>query len=273
VATYPHRWFCIAVIAAVIGFCAASAHAGLSGYRTRSIPSANGKYLLVLLAPEKGYYVDGPVTEDELNAREKTQQIEDHYSQSGLYRNDGSTELLWPIEYLSVLKDIFVSDDGVHLIVLFPNWECDTCSDRGDALAFYAHGQQLSRYREDILLAGYWGRCLLSCYAGAPWTTCTSAKFDDKKREFEIATNWGDMFRFDITTGKVIDSITSSSVKTTFFVTVVLIGSSVWWVMRRLVRVDTSRDINVAAIDLSKRTLFLRAKISSVHSYKNMLCR
>jgi hypothetical protein len=198
--------------------------------------SANGKYLLVLLAPEPEYYNAGPLTDDEIREREEVQQIEDHYAQSGLYRNDGSTDLLWPIDYLSVLKDVYVSDDGVHLIVAFLSWECDTCSDRGNALEFYAHGQRLSTYNEHNLLIAYFGRCLASCYAGVPWTTCTSAKFDDKRREFEIATNRGDEFRFDITTGNVISSTTSSSIKAAFLATAILIGGFGWWLVRRSLR-------------------------------------
>lgn len=246
-AIHKHCRFCVVVIASVVGFCAASAHGGLPGDRTRSIPSANGKYLLVLLAPEKGYYVDDPVTEDEIRERELTHQIEDRYGQSGLYRNDGSTDLLWPIEYLSTWKEIYVSDDGVHLIVAFLNWECDNCSGRGNALEFYARGQQLSRYMEDTLLAGYFARCMLSCYAGAAWTACTSAKLDDIKGEFEIATNWGDMFRFDVTTGKVIDSKTSPSVNAAILVILILIGLSGWWIVRRLVLVRATREVTVAA--------------------------
>ena len=61
----------------------------------------------MLLAPDEGQYdstIDGRLTEAEIREREKVRQIEDRYTQSGLYRNDGTADLLWPIEYLSVSK-------------------------------------------------------------------------------------------------------------------------------------------------------------------------
>jgi hypothetical protein len=232
VAISMYRQLYIAAIAAAISACTVSAHAGLPAYRTRSIPSANGKYLLVLLAPETGRDTDESLTEAEVRERKEVQQIEKRYPQSGLYRNDGSTDLLWPINYLSVSKKIYVSDDGVHLIVAFLDWETVNVSDRGHALEFYAHGQQLSAYNEDTLLDGYFGRCMLSSCAGVPWTTCSSGKLNDNAGTFDIVTNWGDEFRFDIANGKVIDSTTSWSVKVTYLVFVVLIALCGWWLLR-----------------------------------------
>jgi hypothetical protein len=149
------------------------ARAGLSIPETRTIPSANGKYLLVLLTPkeERGYRreydpaIDAPRTEDEIQEQHESilrqNEIEDLYPQSGLYRNDGSTALLWPIGYFPPPKDIYVSNDGVHLIVAFLSWD-GNASERGNALEFYASGRQLAVYNEDQLLVGYFARRLFS---------------------------------------------------------------------------------------------------------------
>jgi hypothetical protein len=224
------------------------ANAGRSMPETRTIPSANGKYLLVLLTPkeDRGYrreydaVLDGPRTEDEIRERHESiarqNEIEGVYPQSGLYRNDGSTALLWPIEYLPTPKDIRVSDDGIHLIVAFLNWDHEDVSDRGNALEFYAHGRQLAVYREHQLLVGYFARAVLSRFTGVAWPTCTGANFDDNSKTFEIATNWGDEFRFDIAAGQLI----GSSLPRTFWAVLIfilfVIGLSGQWFWRRRCR-------------------------------------
>lgn len=85
----------------------AAAH--LPGFRTRAVPSADGKFLLVSLMPAQERQQrsdpsnydpksDGPMTSDGLrNWQENVdaqKAIEATYSQSGLYRNDGSRQLL-----------------------------------------------------------------------------------------------------------------------------------------------------------------------------------
>jgi hypothetical protein len=223
-----------------------SARAGLSMPETRTIPSPNSKYLLVLLTPkeERGYrreydaVMDGPWAKNDIREQHKSivrqNEIEGLYSQSGLYRNDGSNVLLWPIEYFPTPKDVYVSDDGVHLIVAFLNWDNDCTSDRGKALEFYAHGRQLAVYNEDQLLVGYLGRALLSRFAGVPWPTCTSTKVDDNSGTFEIATNWGDEFRFDIATGSLVGSRLPWAFWAVLVFTLFMIALSGWWFRRRM---------------------------------------
>lgn len=237
----------ISGIAAIfLALAASSAVAGLWPCVSRTIPSSNGKYLLVLLTPEdeKSYRaeydpeIDGPWTKDEIRQRHESilaqQQIEGLYPQSGLYRNDGSTVLLWPIEYQPTPKDIYVSNDGVHLIVAFLNWDNDSASERGNALEFYAQGQPLAIYNEDQLLVGYFGRALLSRFAGIAWPTCTRAKLDDSSKTFEIATNWGDKFRFEIVTGNLVYSKMPWTLKAVFTLILIVVALTAWWICRRI---------------------------------------
>lgn len=186
--------------AALIALATSRALAGLPIPESRTIPSANGKFVLVLITPEdaRDLSEDPPGTswmaEDVQEWREskrKERQIEAHYPQSGLYRNDGSKDLLWPIHYLTICKDIYVSNDGKHLVTAVLDWET-TCSDRGHALEFYADGRQLAFYDEHQLLVGYLPRLLLSNSFDVPWPTCVDAKFNDSAKTFEIAVNWGD---------------------------------------------------------------------------------
>ncbi|MEX2172379.1 MAG: hypothetical protein WD851_23870 [Pirellulales bacterium] len=163
----------------------------------------------------------------------KELEIEARYPQSGLYRNKGTTALLWPISYLSVSKEIYVANDGVHIVVAFLNWELDNVSDRGNALEFYAHGQQLAAYRENEFLVGYLGRVVLSSYAGADWPTSKTARLYSNSSIFELTTNQGDTLGFDIRTGQVAYS---SSPWTFFILAPILTVSALttWWLWRRI---------------------------------------
>jgi hypothetical protein len=250
----PVDWRILGIAAALLALAASNGVAGLWASESRTVPSANGKYLLVLLLPdeersnrrEHDPAMDGPWTEDGIHERHESiltqNEIEGLYSQSGLYRNDRSTTLLWPIGFLESPKDIYVSNDGVHLIVTFLNWDSEDVSNRGNALEFYAHGRQLAVYNEDQLLVGYLARALLSRFAGVAWPTCISAKLDDNSGTFEIATNWGDGFRFDIATGSLIESSLPWAFWTVLIVILFVIALSGWWFWRRIHRQSMQRN-------------------------------
>ena len=232
---------CVAEFALCFILFPVCARAGLSMPETRTIPSANGKYLLVLLTPmeERGYRREyDPAWSEDVNREQhesilRQNEIEGLYPQSGLYRNDGSTALLWPIGYFPPPKDIYVSDDGVHLIVAFLSWD-GNASERGNALEFYAGGRQLATYNEDRLLVGYLARRLFSHFTDVAWPTGTSANLDDDSKTFEIATNWGDEFRFDIATGRLIGSRLPWAFWTVLIFFLFVIFLSGWWFWRRM---------------------------------------
>ena len=135
-----------------------AAFAYLDSFETRAVVSANGEYLLVLLTPpaervdrpEYDPTVDKGLDEEEICAwrelRARELELEAKYPQSGIYRNDGSTELVWPMPYITICKNIYVANDGEHVVVAFLNWEADNVSSRGDALEFYARGEQIGVY-------------------------------------------------------------------------------------------------------------------------------
>jgi hypothetical protein len=234
--------------AALLTLAASNAVAGLWASDSRTISSANGKYLLVLLLSqeersERREYdpaIDESWTEDMIRERHESiltqKKIEALYPKSGLYRNDGSTTLLWPIGFLESPKNVYVTNDGVHLIVTFLNWDIEDVSNRGNALEFYAHGRQLAVYNEDQLLVGYIARMLLSLFAGVARPTCTSATLDDNAGTFDIMTNWGDGFRFNIATGDLIASRLPWAFWTVLIFVLLMIGLSVCWIWRRILR-------------------------------------
>lgn len=232
-------------VAMLIVLAVSRAFAGLPVAESRTIASACGEFVLVLLAPEEDRDLceNPPMaatwTEEEIQewreSKRKERQIEACYPQSGLYRNDGSKDLLWPIHDLTVCKDIYVSNDGKHLVTAVRDWD-SSCSDRGHAVEFYANGRQLAFYDEHNLLVGYLPRLVLSNVFGVAWPTCVDAKFDDGAKTFEIATNWGDMFRFDISTGKLAASRLPWAfwtVLTVVFFVIAFSGWRFWRGMRR----------------------------------------
>ena len=117
----------------------------------------------------------------------------------------------------------------------FLDWDGD-CSNRGHAVEFYANGRQLAVYNEDRLLVGYLARAVLSNVTGEGWPTCVNARFDDKAEMFEIATNWGDMFRFDIATGDLVASSLPWAFWAVLIVFLFMILLSGWWFWRRMRR-------------------------------------
>ena len=158
-----------AVAIVLLAVATGVACAGTSECETRAIPSANGKFVLVLLTPEEDKHdsnrheydptYDGTWSEDAIRERHESlvrqHEIEAHYPQSGLYRNDGSTELLWPLEYVPTPNRVYVSDDGVHLVVAFLDWDWVDAHDRSHAVELYDRGQRLAVYDEQQLLAAY----------------------------------------------------------------------------------------------------------------------
>src|SRR2546428_329551 len=99
--------------------------------------AAGGKYVFVMIAP-------GTVEEDVWRWNEETaagiRKIRRVYPRSGLYRNDGSTEPLWTVDWYA--HGVEVASDGVHLIRHGP-WASSTDQ---EAISFFANGKLLRTY-------------------------------------------------------------------------------------------------------------------------------
>ena len=135
----------LALLALAIPPTCATAH--LVGFRTRAVPSSDGKFLLVSLMPvQERQQRDEPrdydpktdvfFTADELREWQASvdaqKAIEAKYSQGGLYRNDGSTQLLWPMPYISMCQEIFVANDGMHVVAA--DGIASSCSESGTTM-------------------------------------------------------------------------------------------------------------------------------------------
>ena len=221
----------------VLVMLSAEVKAYLCAPESRTIASTNGKYLLVLLVAQdqREFRAQDSIAEQD--------RIEAKYKRSGLYRNDGSTELLWPIDYLSTAKEIQVCNDGIHLVVTFLNWN-SRVSDHGNAVEFYERGTQLARYDESDLLACYQTRLLASKLTVTSWPEGTDAVLDEPSGMFTLRTNWGDAFQFDFRTGELVGSrVPSPLIVLASFIAIfilLMLLSLGWWL--RSIRSQIHKD-------------------------------
>lgn len=78
---------------------------------TRKVVTSNGKFVFVMLAPQP--------LEEELKrygaekSKEEVKTIRETYPKSGMYKNDGSNEPLWTVDWHA---PVTVLPDGIHLI-------------------------------------------------------------------------------------------------------------------------------------------------------------
>ncbi|CAN5379950.1 hypothetical protein BH11PLA2_BH11PLA2_44950 [soil metagenome] len=84
----------------------------LGGPRTYSTPSPNGQFLFVMIAPRPTDPHPNLVPEKE--AHEKALYEKYVATGSGMYRNDGSTNPLFTVDWYSFR--VFPADDGQHLV-------------------------------------------------------------------------------------------------------------------------------------------------------------
>src|SRR5262245_52042389 len=101
----------VLAVAAVLGFEGQSRADKKGPPQSHKEVTAGGKYVFVMLAPQ-------PV-EDEIksygteDAKNTVIAMRNVYKKSGLYKNDGSAEPLWTVDWYGAAT---VLSDGVHLI-------------------------------------------------------------------------------------------------------------------------------------------------------------
>src|SRR5262249_28255328 len=104
-----------------------------------------GKYVFVMIAP---ITVEEDVRQVIEEAAARIREIRRLYTRSGMYRNDGSAEPLWTVDWYA--HSVELTPDGVHLIRLGPwAWLRDDKTPDLDveAVSFFASGRLLRTYR------------------------------------------------------------------------------------------------------------------------------
>jgi hypothetical protein len=201
-------------------------------------PSPNGLYVFVMIAPV-------PLDSDAKRwIEEKAAEISEIrrvYSRSGLYRNDGSTEPLWTIDWYA--HYIEVGSDGIHLIRMGP-WASSTDT---EALSFFANGELMRTYEVRDLVS----TSLLLPHSVSHFQWLDESNVDEGRQEFTVRTLDGNRFVFDMRTGQIV-SESRPGRNAVFFLSAVLIlavsGVGIWHKIRsrktletRSERLDESR--------------------------------
>lgn len=150
--------------------------------------SPGGEYIFVMLAP--GSFV---ATETHYPQAEQLRRIREKYKQSGLYRNDGSTDALWTVDWYAF--SVAICSDGVHLVRPGP-WPSTS---RQEAVSFFAGGKLLKSYRINQLV----DLPILMPRSISHFAWRAAATLNDDKKIYHLRTLHGETYRFDVTTGRI----------------------------------------------------------------------
>jgi hypothetical protein len=169
------------------------------------------------------------------------------YTRSGMYRNDGSTEPLWTVDWYA--HGVQLTPDGMHLIRPGPwAWLRDDKPDLDvEAVSFFANGRLLRTYRVGELVDD----------SGRVERSVSHYRWEKEERvsgefEYMITTIDGNRFVFDVRTGEITSA---SRVRRVFqwvwrvALGVVTVAAAVWFVWLRRSRMRRVEAEQVAAPD------------------------
>lgn len=168
------------------------------------LESQNKKYVFVMLkggSPDSPHSAYSPI-----------------YTQSGLYRNDGSAQPLWVIDWSA---QVFLPSDGIHL-VRKGKWARIGDYDE-EAITFFAQGKPVKMYRvRDLVDFPYFLPRTVSHFEwqktdatspvkvkmldGAELPFQTGVSFDELTHTMKLETLQGDRYVFNVETGEIISS-------------------------------------------------------------------
>lgn len=166
--------------------------AGLADPNSWSAESPNGEYVLVMIAASQTPEYDATSPRGVVD--QKILQLRAKYTQSGLYRNDGSSVPLWTLPYRGCDHPL-VLNDGQHVILANEHWR----QSYNHVATFYAGGNKLASHQLENL-ASHYQFTVRWIY----WPECESFQLDEDRLELTLKTNQGETYVFDVTTGQVI---------------------------------------------------------------------
>jgi hypothetical protein len=156
--------------------------------RSHTTTSADGRFVFVILSP---FPLEEEVERWREDLRPEIQALRAKWPVSGMYRNDGSADPLWTVDWYAYKVD--VPSDGEHVI----RYTSGGWSWKGEpALAFYQHGELVRSYQIPELvtfpaLIGHGG-----------WLS--EAHLDDASRTVTVRTELGERYVFDVSTGEMV---------------------------------------------------------------------
>jgi hypothetical protein len=187
----------------LIGFEALMSHVGMyiaePGFQySYSTTSPDGKFIFIMLGTKAWDEKKEIVPNEEMK---ETRILQNKYSASGLYLNDGSTSPLWVLETApdnQYAYKVFVSSDGHHMAKT--GWWTFTTTD--EALTFYKDGRVICSYSvKDVATASWFLPGGSQHYAWDKRIT-----FDDERKTLTVITEHYDRLVMDLTTGKIISA-------------------------------------------------------------------
>ena len=133
---------------------------------------------------------------------ELNESIRSTYSQSGLYRKNGSPEPLWTIDWYA--NQVDVSSDGKHMI----RWGDYFMFYEQMALEFYENGQLIKSYAVNDLVAS--PESLPESVTYFYWKKDSS--LNDEQKRLHVRTLNREEYTFDITTGEIVMSSSNTGI-------------------------------------------------------------
>jgi hypothetical protein len=124
--------------------------------------------------------------------------LRDKYRESGLYRNDGSNQLLWPIPFTNGALPAHVASDGTCVV-----FGADQCSLGSHAVTVYADGRRVVTFLKQNLIPCYYSKQVLAMLCGWRGVDPVRGELHYEKRTYTISTEQGEVFILDVTNGQL----------------------------------------------------------------------
>ena len=183
---------------------------------SHTITSPDGQHVFVMLSHEP---LDEELTHFNEQVRPKIRAIRETWSKSGMYRNDGSRDPLWTVEWYAYQVD--VPSGGEYVV----RYNSGGWSWKGQpALAFYRRGELFRSYEIGDLTSLPFG------IDHGNWMARHT--LDDNAGTVFLVSETGDRFEFDVKTGDMVFSFRPIRVCVGVLFVLAVLGG-VWWVRRR----------------------------------------
>ena len=125
--------------------------------------------------------------------------LRDTYWESGLYRNDGSSQPLWALPFIDRAFPADVAPDGRHVV-----FGADRCSLGSHVATMFADGRHVATFWKDDLISCYNSKRVFAILCQCRDVGRIRGEFDYEKLTHTITTEQGESFVLDVTTGRLL---------------------------------------------------------------------
>jgi hypothetical protein len=228
-----------------LGFATAPQADAVSPQHSYTVVAPGNTFVFVMISPLP---VEDEVRPYSREVAAGMREIRRNYTRTGMYRNDGSTEPLWTVDWYA--HDVKLAPDGVHMLHTSP-----LGSLRGDgtpdldqeALSFFANGRLLRTYRIGELVDD--PSHLERSASHFRWQNGSRGRGEF---EYTIVTFDGNRFVFDVRSGEIVSETRADRTTGWWWVAlgVAAVGLAGWCAWRWRVGRRPSRRVLLLAIVL-----------------------